>query len=393
MLPTANKWIEIDVDAVVGNLKAVKSIIDEKVRLIAVIKANAYGHGACATAHLLAQQGVQYFAVTFLSEALELRESGLDRSIMLFSPVLSEAEADMALAHNITLTIASRRDAALVKQSCAKTGRTATVHLKVDTGLGRFGLNEEEIVGVWEIIKDHPQISIEGIYTHMAQAASNAAYTEQQYKRFLHMVDLLEQKGANIPVKHCANSAVLLRYPHMIMDAVRVGTLLTGQAPGAIPHNLKLADPYKFKSRIISVRRLKAKSRLGYYSTYTLRHDAQIAVIPVGFQDGLALQVANKPAGFVDMLKHLLKMVLSYFNVARFNLYVGIKGKYYPVRGKVFMQMALVELPLDAEVEVGDEVEVPVRKTIVSPDVARLYIKDGLPVEVTPQKSAAPGAS
>lgn len=386
MLPAANKWIEIDVDAVISNLQSVRNLIDEKVRLIAVIKANAYGHGACETAHLLSQQGVQYFAVTFLSEALQLRKSGLKQNIMLFSPVYSEAEAIEAIDNDITMTVASASDADLINDSCTRLNRQVIVHLKADTGLGRFGMDGEEIVTVWEMLKANPRICIEGIYTHMAQAAGNPSYTNLQFKRFNQMIGMLEQKGADIPVKHCANSAVVLKYPFMHMNAVRVGTLLTGQAPAGIQNNLHLIDPYKFKSRIISLRRQKAGSRLGYYSTYRLRRDAQVAVIPVGFQDGLALEVANKPAGFIDMLKHMVKMVLAYCNISRFNLYVGIKGGYYPVRGKVFMQMALVELPPEAEVQVGDVVEVPVRKTLASSDLTRVYVKDGVPGKIARQE-------
>jgi alanine racemase len=203
------------------------------------------------------------------------------------------------------------------------------------------------------------------------------------------VLELLKREGADIPVKHCANSAVLLKYPHMRMNAVRIGTLLSGQAPAGVPNNLKLTDPYKFKSRIISLRRLKAGSRLGYYSTYRLRKDAQVAVIPVGFQDGLAIEVVNKPAGFVDMLKHLVKMVLFYLNVPRFNLYVAIKGKHYPVRGKVFMQMALIVLPVETEVQIGDEVEVPIRKTIASSALKRFYMKDGIPVKTGQEESTS----
>lgn len=382
MLSAANKWIEIDVDAVISNLHAVRTLIDDKVRLIAVIKANAYGHGACETAHLLSQQGVQYFAVTFLSEALLLRQSGLKNNIMLFAPVYSETEAIEAIENDITMTIASRSDAVLIQNSCARLNREAIVHLKADTGLGRFGMDEAEMLTVWETIKDDPHICIEGIYTHMAQAAANSSYTALQFQRFNQVIACLEQKGADIPVKHCANSAVLLKYPYMHLNAVRVGTLLTGQAPAGVQNNLNLTDPYKFKSRIISLRRLQAGSKLGYYSTYRLRRDAQVAVIPVGFQDGLAVEVANKPAGFIDMLKHLVKMALAYMNVPRFNLHVGIKGQYYPIRGKVFMQMALVEIPLETEVKLGDEVEVPVRKTLAASALTRVYVKDGVPVKI-----------
>ncbi|HEX3010529.1 MAG TPA: alanine racemase [Syntrophomonadaceae bacterium] len=383
MVPdTRENWIEIDINAVLNNLQAVRQTIDDHVRLIAVLKANAYGHGACEIAHLLSQHGVKYFAVSFLYEAMQLRKSGLKDNIMLFSPVCTEAQAAEAVDNNITLTIASMYDATVIGNACERLNREATVHLKIDTGLGRFGMDGDEAQTVWDFIKENPRIYLEGIYTHMAQAAANSSYTVKQFNDFAQVIKRLEDNGCFIPVKHCANSAVLLKYPQMRMNAVRVGTLLSGQVPAGVRSDLKLIDPYQFKSRIISVRLVKAGSRLGYYSIYRLRRDALIAVIPVGFSDGLALEVDNKPAGFTDLLKHLVKKVLSYLNVPRFNLYVSIKGRNYPVRGKVFMQMALIELPLGTDVRVGDEVTVPVRKTLASSALTRVYIQDGVPVKM-----------
>lgn len=376
-----NKWIEIDMGAITSNLQAINSLIDEKVRLIAVLKANAYGHGAAEVARLLSRQGVDFFAVSFLQEGLYLRKSGIAGNILLFCPVVSEAEVITALENHLTLTIASPFDAGLISQTCARLDRPVTVHLKADTGLGRFGMSAEEIIQVGQELKANSRIYIEGIYTHMAAAMTNPGYTEKQFNKFKHIVELLEQSGCHIPIRHCANSAVLLKYPHMHLDAVRVGTLLSGQVPVGIPdHKLDLIDPYKFKSRVISLRRLPAGSRLGYFCTYRLRREALVAVIPVGFQDGLALQVANKPSGFIDLLRHLTKMILGFLNWSRFNLNVSIKGQLYPVRGKVFMQMALIELPPEADVRVGDEVEVPVRKTLASPALLRVYRQDGTTV-------------
>jgi alanine racemase len=161
----------------------------------------------------------------------------------------------------------------------------------------------------------------------------------------------------------------------MHLDAVRIGTLLSGQHPvGNFPKRLQLQDPYTFKSRIISVRTLPRGSFLGYYRTFKLKSTAQIAVIPVGFHDGLALEVANKPVGFIDMLRKLAKIILGYLNWSRLDLNIKVRGQEYPVRGKVFMQMALLEIPTGVEVRVGDEVEIPVRKTLASISVTRIYL-------------------
>ncbi len=372
-----DKWIEIDVDAVKQNLQEVKSLLDDKARLIAVVKANAYGHGAEDIARILFQNGVEFFAVSFYYEALQLRKAGIRANILVFSPVVSEEEALESIKNQLTLTITCDNDRQLLERVSAALKTQIRVHLKIDTGLGRFGLNQEEALRVCQDVYQNEQLFIEGIYSHIADPTS-PDYTLKQFQQFMQVVNLLDQEKFVIPIKHFANSAVFLSFPNMYLNAVRIGTLLSGQHPvGNFPTHLQLQDPYKFKSRIISLRTLEKGSYLGYYRTYKLKRAAQIAVIPVGFNDGLAVEVANRPVGLVDMLKKLAKIVLGFFNFPRFNLNVTLKGEEYPIRGKVFMQMALVEIPCGVDVNIGDEVELPVRKTLAARSVARIYVQDG----------------
>lgn len=380
----ADKWVEINLDAIEKNLRTIQSRLAEGTCLIAVIKADAYGHGAVATAQLLRERGVAYFAVSFFREAMQLRQAGITENILVFSPIISADELQDAIQNNLIITVASPYDWQLLNRTSASMDEKIRVHLKVDTGLGRFGLQEKEILELLPEIRNNRQINIDGIYTHMAAAATNPAYTRRQFADFMQILGKLEEAGQRIPMRHCANSAVLLKYPQMQLDAVRVGTLLSGQAPvGVAQAGLDLEDPYVFKTRIISLRQLEKGDYLAYYRSYRLKKPAQIAVIPVGFIDGLALQVGNKPSGWLDLLKTVVKLLLNYGNVARFGQQVGIRGKKYPVRGKIFMQMALVEIPLDQEVKIGDEVVVPVRKTLTDPDIARIYLQNEIVVKIT----------
>jgi alanine racemase len=318
---------------------------------------------------------VDFFAVSFFAEAIQLRQAGIQADILVFSPVVSPEEAGESVRNRLTLTIASEDDRELLAQASAALQSQLKVHLKIDTGLGRFGLNEEEAVQVGQKINCHEQLFLEGIYTHAADPSS-PAYTARQFKHFTQVSHRLEQEGMVIPLKHMANSAILLRSPEMYLDAVRIGTLLAGQHPvGNFPIRLQLQDPYKFKSRITSLRTMERGSFLGYYRTFQLKRDAQIAVLPVGFHDGLAVEVANPPASWKDMLRKLAKISLGYFNWPRFNLEVRIQNRSCPIRGKVFMQMALVEIPPGLDVKVGDVVEVPVRKTLVSATIPRIYVE------------------
>lgn len=385
-----DKWIEIDVDAIKNNLLAARSLLEEQTRLIAVIKANAYGHGAVETARILMQNGVDFFAVSYFAEAMQLRKAGIRSKILVFSPIILENELKEAINQHLTLSITSTADWKALEHASYVAKTEVRVHLKLETGLGRFGLTEEEALAVAKEIKMYENITVEGVYTHMADAAANRAYTEKQFKSFMQTVHLLENLGTSILIKHCANSAVCLNYPQMHLDGVRLGTLLSGQFPvGASEPRIKLKDPFTFKCRIMSLRRLKKGSYLGYYRSHRLKQEAQIAVIPVGFSDGLNLEVANKASGFIDLLKSMLRPLLVYLNVPRFSLHVKINGREYPVRAKVFMQMALVELPLDMDVQIGDEVEVPVRKTLASRNISRVYIQGGKPAKISGEEGTS----
>ena len=386
----ANQWVEINAEAIIQNLREVKSILKEQVRLIAVVKANAYGHGAAGTASILESQGVDFFAVTYLPEALKLRRAGIRSDIMLLSPLISDRQIQEAVNNDITLTLSSKYHAQLVNQAVSESMRTVKAHLKIETGLGRFGMGTEEALEVCRILADNPLVKLEGIYTHMAEAVS-ASSCQQQFELFSATIDQLASSGYNFPLQHCANSAAAVLYPHMQMNAVRSGTLLAGQYPVGVQGEMQLRDPFKFKCRVISLTTHKKGSTLGYYRTYRLKMDAQIAVIPAGYVQGLALEVGNQPAGLVDLLKIVLKTILAYMGVRRFSKTVLMGGKSYPVRGKVFMQMAIVEIPFGEPIAVGNEVEVPVRKTLVAESVPRFYcykdqiISEG---ELNPDKAA-----
>ena len=372
-----NQWIEIDGQAVRENLRAIRTRLKPDVILMAVIKENAYGHGMVETAQLLTREGVDHFAVTWLHEALTLREAGIEGTILLLAPVMNETEIASAIRQQITLCAASERDARLICETAERLQSPASVHIKIETGLSRFGLQQPvELEAAAAQFLRCSYVTVEGAFTHMADA-SDAAFTAQQYRKFQAALEILRKAGINPPCLHCANSGVFLKYPEMHLNMVRLGTLLCGQYPaGNFPHPFPLKDPYHYKTRIVAVRTLPAGSFLGYKRTWRLKKTARIAVIPVGYSDGLALQVQNRPQGFVDLCKKALKLFLGYFGMARFQQQVRINGQLYPIRGKVFMQMALIELPEAADIAPETEVEVFISKTLAGADVKRVIVEN-----------------
>ena len=370
-----NQWIEIDAQAVRDNLHAIQSHLKTNVILMAVIKNNAYGHGLVETARLLAAEGITHFAVTWLSEALLLREAGISGEILLLAPAAAE-EISTAIQQNITLSAASVPDVQQICETAENLQQTVRVHLKIDTGLSRFGfLQPQELHTAAEQLLRCRFVTVDGAFTHMADAADETA-SRLQFRYFQQSVEILETAGIHPPFLHCANSGVFLKYPEMQLNMVRLGTLLCGQYPaGNFPHPFPLRDPFRYKTRIHSVRSLPAGSFLGYKRTWKLQKAAQIAVIPVGYSDGLCLEAMSRPQSFFDVCKKALKLFLRYFGMSRFQPQVRINGQLFPIRGKVFMQMALVELPSAMELAPDTEVEVFISKTLASPAVKRIIVE------------------
>lgn len=369
-----DKWIEVDLDAIRHNLKDIRRKMQEGTRLMAVVKANAYGLGAVPVTRELVKLGVDLFGVTFLTEAMQLRDNEVSEDILVFSPLLYE-DYVTAIENDIIVTAGSDVDLSLIEEASRQVGKRARVHIKIDTGLGRFGLAVAEAEPVVQKAYTSIQINLEGIFTHFAEATEDA-YTIKQFNSFLSLLESLEEQDIRIPLRHCCGSSAFLRYPHMHLDAVRVGTILYGQFPaGKASPDFHLQECYHFKARIAGVRHFKKGSYLGYYRTYRLPQDSRVAVIPVGLVDGFAVEAMPKPSGLADLLKMWLKLGASFLNLKRTNLTALIKQNRVYIRGKVFMQFCLAEIPSGIEVQAGDIVELPVKRTLASREIPRFYVR------------------
>ncbi|MGE5455306.1 MAG: alanine racemase [Methylocystaceae bacterium] len=375
-----DKWIEVNLDALEHNYQQVRLYIPEGVGVMGVVKADAYGLGSFEVANLLEQLHVDYLGVTYVQEALELRERGISTPILVFAPARGEQVAE-SIKNNLTLTVDSVASAALIKNCAERLNRQVKVHIKIDTGLTRFGLEPEEFLALVFDLASDERIVIEGVYTHLGRAGErNSRWAWRQFRLFEQVLQLLDEENIKLKYRHCCNSAAVLRYPEMHLDMVRIGTLLGGQYPvGSVPHALELQNPYAFKSMVLSVKTVAKGRFIGYGGTYHTHHSAQLAVIPVGYRDGLGSATLSHPGSLLDYIKWCARLLLIFLNRPRPESMVKIRGKNYPIRGKVFMQMCIVEIPMETRVISGDEVSLPVRRTVASRDITRIYLRQGEP--------------
>ncbi len=358
LMPDA--WIAVSRAALRHNFEAIRGLAGPQVQTIAVVKANAFGHGAVETARVFQEAGADFFAVTTLAEALELRQVGMTGRILVFLPLLPGQAAAVAEA-NLDLTVC---DAAGLK-AIADAGKLASVHLKVDTGMGRLGVLPGEAVALARQIVETPGVRLAGVYTHFGRALeADATHTRVQFAAFQRVLAELSAAGIDPGLRHCANSAALFRFPEMKLDAVRPGTVLYGQYPSAaVPRSVAFKETWRMQARIVSVRSVPAGTPIGYGSEFVTRRASTLAVVPVGYADGYAVSPASAAKGLRGLKAWLRPTPLT----------LTVRGRRVPVLGRVAMQICTVDVTDVPGVSVGDVVTVPGRRLLASARLPRVY--------------------
>ncbi len=319
----------IDLDVIRGNYNYINSVTSG--RIMAVVKADAYGHGAARIANELSALGCEDFAVACLSEAQALRESGISGRILILAPT------DVSLATEIIdgdfIQAADSLEYAKALDSKGK----IHIHIKVDTGMSRIGIychSSEDIVrsaDEIEAISKLPNIVIDGIFTHFADSDSyDKAYTQQQFSVFSELLDELKKRNIDVGTRHCCNSAATLNYPEMHLDMVRAGIILYGLAPSEYCKNGNISPAMKLSARVCAVHQLKKGDCVSYGCTYKAEKDTRVAVISIGYADGFSRVYSGKEL-------------------------IRINGKSFSTVGKICMDMCMVEVGLDFPCKVGDE--------------------------------------
>ncbi|MEE9166413.1 MAG: alanine racemase [Candidatus Neomarinimicrobiota bacterium] len=321
---------EINLDRLIRNYRKICQHVGN-VKVMPVVKANAYGHGAVPVSKALESEGVSFLSVFTLGEATDLRENGIRSDILLFSRT-TEDYLQSAVERNITLNISWPDEIPMVSAFVRRTGKGPKIHLKIDTGMTRLGVSYDEALEVLRELKKHPEIQLEGIYSHFATAdEGDRTYAYLQLERFSKIVEV--SRDMNIPVKyyHIGNSGGVLNIPESFHDMVRVGMLMYGAYPSDETTECVEVEPVmNFKGPIVVVRWVKAGAPISYGSEYTPESDAFIGVIQTGFADGFPRNWYRRG-------------------------YVGYKGKDYKIAGRICMDQFMVNFE-DDEPQVGEEV-------------------------------------
>ncbi len=321
---------EIHLDRLIRNYRKIQNYVEDAL-VLPVIKANAYGHGLIRIAKALQGEGVTFFSVFTLGSAIKLRENGISGNILIFSRFTKDL-LQLAVEFDITLSIACKDDIQLLIDFFQKTERCPKLHLKVDTGMSRLGIDYDEVQTVLEQLKVHPEIHLEGIYSHFATAdEGDPSYAELQLSRFSKVVKLSKQLEFEIKYYHIANSGAVLNLPESFFNLVRVGMLMYGAYPSDETSECIAVEPVmSFKAPIVLVRGVKAGVPVSYGSVYTPDSDSYIGVVQAGFVDGV-------PRNWFE------------------RGYVGYRGKNYNIAGRICMDQFMVNFG-NEKPQIGDDV-------------------------------------
>jgi len=295
-------WAEIDLGAIRSNIWGVKKIIPHDTLLMAVVKANAYGHGMVEVARACLQAGAGYLGVATLEEALTLRENQIDAPILVLGYIDDDA-SEMVVENHIDATVYSTRFAQALSQAAVKLAMPAQVHIKIDTGMGRIGfLPESATCGIVRDIASLPGIFVKGIFSHFATAdARDKSFAGEQLARFDQMIAELGRYGVNIPLKHIANSAAIMDMPGSHYNMVRAGIVTYGLYPSSevMRDNLSVVPAMRLKSRVAFLKDIPAGSTVSYGRTYRSTGLMKVATIPIGYADGYSRLLSNRAWGVI----------------------------------------------------------------------------------------------
>lgn len=334
---TMRTWAEIDLGALEHNFKALKALLPKGCKILAPVKANAYGHGAAPIARKLEELGCDMLAVACAAEAAELRQAGVTLPILCLGNTLADY-AELLFTNDVIQAVGDLDTALALSEAAVKKNATVRVHIKLDTGMSRLGF-------FWDKDRDNsavleqlcrvftlPGLAVTGMFTHFSDADGSEEYTMEQFSRFLDARDTLAARGYTVPLLHCAASAAVIAFPCTHMDMVRPGIALYGYYPdesmdGLIDDDLR--PVMAVKSRIVAVRPLPKGTCVSYGRTAVLERDSRLAVLPIGYGDGLPRLLSNR-------------------------MHVLIHGVPCPIVGRVCMDMCMADVTDLPDVKPGD---------------------------------------
>ncbi len=327
-------WAEVDMKALEHNYIQVKRLAGKDVQMMAVVKANAYGHGTVEVSKVLEGVGVNYLGVATTDEAVRLRDHGIKTPVLILGSVLPE-EVRIAKDRDITLTLCNHdilKEIKTLARADEEKGTKTKVHIKIDTGMGRIGVWHEDALHFVKEVSAEKSITLEGIYTHFSSAGRDEFFTAYQMESFERLLVAIEKSWIKIPLRHAANSIATVDYKRAHLNLARPGLIIYGMYPKhTFPKLIKLKPVLSLKTRVVFLKDIAPGRSISYGRTFISQRPTRIATLPIGYADGYHRGLSNKAE-------------------------VLVRGQFAPIVGKVTMDQTMIDVGHIRGVKIGDEV-------------------------------------
>lgn len=374
-------WAEVDLGALAANVREVRRLLNKDTRMAVVVKGDGYGHGAVGVAKEALGAGATDVVVSTVVEGVELRLGGVSAPILVMGAV-SPGQADLIVDHAL-IPIVFTEETAESLSGAARTARSRIrVHLKIDTGLGRYGVPPGDAAGFMKRVSHLRRLQWEGVCTHLAQAfVTNSRITRLQVQRFFSALDDLDEAGFRFRYRHIANSAALVTEPDLQLDMVRIGNLVYGMHAGRESEKLDVRPAFRLFARVTAVRDLRPGQAAGYGAEFVARRPMRVAVVPAGYSDGWGVEPRTVSYRRRNLLEELFRRLVRVVGMDRPlrapNGTVQIGEQLCPILGRLAMGQALVDVSTVPSVKPGDVAYLHSRPPLINRRVPRLYVKDG----------------
>lgn len=376
------KSLVINKEDLKHNIRKIKNIVKKTgrqdnhkaIKLIAVVKGNGYGLGLIQYSKFLIDNGVDFLAVATVEEAIALREAKLQARILLLSSTAIKKEVELLIDNDIILTLGSKEAVEMAKSVAKSKQKKVQAHIKIDTGFGRYGFCYNEKEQILEALKDLENIQIEGTFSHFSLAFyEKNEYTEEQFKRFIDVVEYLKQNKVETGMLHICNSSAFLKFKHMRLNAVRIGSAFLGRI--SIPNIYGLKKIAYLKSNVSEIKELQKGYNIGYSNAFTTKNKTKVAIIPCGYADGFNVREQRDMFRKRDKLRYIVRDIKDSFKDK--SLYVEIKtnSKEY-TKCKVLGRVGMYHITVDVtgkDVKIGDEVKLNVSPIFIQNTIRREY--------------------
>lgn len=366
----------IEKENLIHNVEQIKKKIEKHgtddngnlTKIIAVVKGNGYGLGLVEYTKFLIDQGLDFFAVATIEEAITLRKAGIKQDILMLSSTAIKENVKILVENNIIITIGSKEALEVAEQIGQETGKQIRAHLKIDTGFGRYGFvysKREEIVETLQTLKN---VKIEGTFSHFSTSFYDDKYTKEQFDRFLRVIEVLKMNKIETGMLHICNSSAFLKFPNMYLNAVRIGSAFIGRV--SCPNIIGVKKVGFLESEVTEIKQLPKGFNIGYSNIYKTKKETKVAIIPTGYMDGFYVKNENDMYRLVDKLRNLRVHVKNLLNKQEIQL--EIKGKKIKVLGRIGTYHVTCDIT-GTDIKIGDKAVFSVNPKFVDSSIRREY--------------------